>query len=61
MITGETIVVQTGLLPGFGVDDVTAIRYGDLFAVCRERAYSISLNVGGIMQHTLERVVVNIG
>lgn len=61
MITGETIVVQTGLLPGFGVDDVTAIRYGDLFAVCRERAYSMSLNVGGIMQHTLERVVVNIG
>lgn len=62
MITGETIQVKTGLLPGFGVDDVTAIRYGeDLFAVCIERAFSMDLRVGGLMQHTLEKVVINLG
>lgn len=61
MITGETIRVQTALLPNFGVDDVTAIRYGDLFAVCIERAYTMDLRVGGLMQHTLEKVVINIG
>ena len=61
MISGETIQVQTALLPGFGVDDVTAIRYGDLFAVCIERSYTMDLRVGGMMNHTLEKVVINLG
>jgi len=61
MITSETIIVKTGLLPGIGVDDVTSIRYGDLFAVCLEREWSMDLKVGGQMTHTLEKVVVNIG
>lgn len=61
MLTGETIRVTTALLPGFGVADVTAIHYGDLSAVCVERAWSMELTVGGSMQHTLERVVANFG
>ena len=61
MITGETITVQTGILPGFGVNDVTALSYGDTFAVCLERAWSMDLSVGGKMTHTLEKVVVNLG
>lgn len=61
MITGETISVQTGILPGFGLDDVTGIRFGDLFAVCIERSWTMQLQVGGVMSHTLEKVVVNIG
>ena len=61
MITGETIQVQTLLLPGFGVDDVTAIRYGDLFAVCLDRSFTMDLRVGGLMSHTLEKVVINLG
>lgn len=61
MITGETIQVKTLLLPGFGVDDVTAIRYGDLFAVCIERSFSMDLRIGGLMSHTLEKVVINLG
>lgn len=60
LITGETIQVQTALLPGFGVSDVTAIHYGDLSAVCIEREWSMSLQVGGLMRHTLERVVYNL-
>jgi len=61
MLTGETIRVTTALLPGFGVADVTAIHYGELSAVCVERAWSMELTVGGSMQHTLERVVAQIG
>lgn len=61
MITGETISIRTGLLPGFGVDDVTAIQLGDLMAICRESSWSMQLRAGGVMSHTLERVVINIG
>lgn len=59
--TGEVISVQTGLLPGYGVGEITALRYGDLFAICREKAWTMQLQVGGTMAHTLERQVLNIG
>lgn len=61
MIRGETIRVSTALLPGFGVADVTAIHYGDLSAVCIERAWTMQLTVGGAMTHELERVVISLG
>ena len=60
MFTGETITVKTGLLPGFGVGDVTALIYGDRFDICVEKAWSMELRPGGIMTHTLEKVVVNL-
>lgn len=60
MIGGETIRVQTGLLPGFGVADVTALKYEGVDTLCVEKAWSMSLEVGGTMQHTLQRVVINI-
>jgi len=53
----ETISVQTALFPGWGVDDVTALSYGDFSAICTERAWSMELTVGGTMQHTMERVI----
>lgn len=61
MITGETIEVKTGILTGFGVNDVVALVYGDTFAVCLEKSWSMDLQVGGQMMHTLEKVVVNLG
>ncbi len=61
MLAGEIITVQTCLLPGFGVNDITSIRYGDLMAVCREIAWTMELTVGGKMIHTLERAVMNLG
>lgn len=60
MIGGETIRVQTGLLPGFGVADVTALRYDGVDALCVEKAWTMALAVGGNMQHTLQRVVINL-
>lgn len=61
MISGETIEVTTGLLPGFGVADVVALRYGDIFTTCIEHSWSMQLKVGGSMQHSLEKVVINLG
>lgn len=60
MITGETIQIETALLPGFGVSDVSAVHYDDLFAICIERAWEMQLEVGGRMRHTLEKVVINL-
>lgn len=61
LISGETISVTTGLLPGFGVGEITALRMGDVFSVCRERAWTMDLEPGGTMTHTLEREVLQIG
>lgn len=59
MIGGETIRVSTSLLPGYGVNDVVALRWKDLSALCILRAYTMELRVGGAMSMTLERVVYN--
>lgn len=62
MTTGETITVETGLLPGFGVNDVSALDYADnTTGICIEKAWSMQLTPGGKMTHTLEKVVLNIG
>lgn len=61
LTTGETIVVTTGLLPNFGVEDTVALRYGELFTICVERGWTMELRTGGKMTHTLEKVVINLG
>lgn len=61
LLSGEVFTVRTKLLPGFGVGDVTAIRYGDLMAICKETAWSMELSINGQMTHTLERTVMNLG
>ena len=61
MIGGETVIVETALLPGYGVADVTSVHVGDLNAICIERAWDMTLQVGGVMKHTLEKVVINLG
>lgn len=61
MMTGETIQVETLLLQGFGVEDVTALQYGDELSICRETGWTMQLTPGGKMNHTLEKVVLNLG
>ena len=61
LITSETINLSTGLLPGFGVGDVVGLITENTMDVCIERAWSMELRPGGTMQHTLEKVVVNLG
>lgn len=60
LIAGETVNVSTALLPGYGVADVVALHYGDLNAICIDRAWTMELEVGGAMNHELERVVYNL-
>ena len=59
LISGETIEFSTALLPGYGVRDVVALKYGDLSALCILQGYTMELRVGGTMRMTLERVVYN--
>lgn len=59
MLRGETIQVETALLPGYGVADVVALHYGDLAALCLDRSWTMDFQPGGTMMHTLERVVPN--
>lgn len=61
MYAGETYTVRTALLPGFGVEDVTALHYDDIAAICVERGWEMELQVGGDMVHKLEKVVPAIG
>ena len=61
MTSTQIISVETALLPGWGVSDVTAIHYGDINAICTEESWSMNLTVGGIMKHDLKKVVYNIG
>lgn len=61
LYTGEILRVSTALLPGYGVGDVTALRYDQVAAICLERAWEMELKVGGKMAHRLERVVINLG
>ena len=60
MLSGERIQVRTCLLPGFGVRDVVALQYGDIFAICIEHQWTMQLEVGGTMSHEIERVVLNV-
>lgn len=60
LISGETVEIETPLLPGFGVDDVVGLQAGELLAVCIDRAWSMELTVGGVMKHKLERVIYNV-
>ena len=60
LLKGEVLSVSTCLLPGYGVGDVIALRYGELSAICTESRWSMDLSPGGQMQHTLERAVMNL-
>lgn len=61
MIGGETVNIETYLMPGLGVDDPVAIAAEDVDGIWIERAWKMELKPGGKMTHTLERVVLNIG
>lgn len=61
MISGETVNIETVLLPGFGVDDPVAIAAEEVDGICVEKSWQMELQPGGRMTHTLERVVLNLG
>ena len=60
MISGEKIKIETGLRPGFGVQDAVGVVYGGLTTIGIEHGYTMTLAVGGTMVHTIERAVYNL-
>lgn len=56
MTSSDTIIVRTGLLPGFGVNDVVALRDDDATGICVEKSWTMELVSGGKMVHTLGKV-----
>lgn len=58
---GETIEVVTGIFPGYGVADVVALSMDEVFSICIEHSWQMTLAVGGEMKHTLERVIYQYG
>lgn len=57
--TPETVEIATAIQPGHRVGDIVAIEgEADLFGVYRETKWSFSMETGGWMTHTLERMVL---
>lgn len=60
LISGEIIELETALLPGYGVDDVVALHYGDFDGIGIDHEWTMNLTVGGTMTHKIEKVVYNL-
>lgn len=60
LISGEIIELETALLPGYGVDDVVALHYGNFDGIGIDHEWTMNLTVGGTMTHKIEKVVYNL-
>lgn len=58
---GEVLTVKTALRPGHNIGDVVALVTGDWSGIYIEKAYTMELCAGGVMQHSLRRVIYNYG
>ncbi len=61
MMSVDTVSIPTALLPGFGVNEVVAVNYGDSQGICLETGYTMELVSGGTMRHELRKVGYNFG
>lgn len=60
MVSGDTLEVTTGLLPGWGVADVAALNWRGETSICISSGWTMDLCVGGRMTHRLDKVVYNL-
>lgn len=58
MRTSEYAEISTVSLGGHGVGDLIGVQLQDLQGIFRETSWSLTLQVGAMMSHKLERVVV---
>ena len=54
---GETVQIHTALRTNHGLNDVVALSYEPISGIYTESEWDMSLQAGGIMKHTLKRVV----
>lgn len=57
MLLGESISITTALIPECGMDDVVALVHPDASGLCYETAWEMTMQTGGTMTHTLEKVI----
>lgn len=57
MLVGELVKLNTGIIPNCGVDEIVSVVHPQISGVFRETGWEITLEAGGTMRHTLERVV----
>lgn len=60
LITGETITLTTLLDHGWGVEDAVMLFLNGEGSICVSKGFEMELRPGGLMRHTLERVVYNL-
>lgn len=62
LMTGETVKVSSGLIPGLGVTDAVGFIDNEENLVCVGllHSYTMPLELGGEMTHRIERVVYNL-
>ena len=58
MRTSEYVDIETVNLGTHGVGDVIGVQLQDLNGIFRERSWTLTMRVGSMMQHRLERVVI---
>lgn len=58
MEASEVVQITTAIQPGHGVGDIVALEGTDLDGIYRETGWSITLEAGSWMKHTLERTVL---
>lgn len=56
----ETIKVNTGIHPDFGLNDLIALNINGDMSVCIERGWTMQMTHGGTMTHRMERVSANL-
>lgn len=57
-MAAEVITINTGLMPGVGINEPVAIVHEDAEGLCYETGWRMELSAGGNMVHTLEKAVV---
>ena len=58
MRTSEFVDIETVSLGGHGVGDMIGLQLGELSGIFREKSWTLTMALGAMMSHTLERVVV---
>lgn len=59
MLRTESVTVNTGILPDFGINETVALNINGETSVCIERGWTMQMKPGGTMTHKMERVTAN--
>ena len=58
MFSSETLTIYTANVPGHGIGDVVAVRHPRAAGIYREIGWSLTLGIGSLMAHNLQRKVL---